>query len=63
VWINAAIVFPNARVTVRRTIRGVDIVGANFLRGWMARATARPPIGEKLWPQIETLKAELVARR
>jgi hypothetical protein len=62
-WINAAIVFPNAHVTVRRTIRGVDIVGADFLLGWMARATARPLIAEKLWSQVEALKVDLMVRR
>jgi len=63
VWINAAIVFPNARVTVRRTLRGVDFVGHNFLRGWMARVAAKPLIAERLRSQIDALKAELSARR
>lgn len=63
VWLNAAIVFPNARVTVRRTIRGVDIVSGNFLRSWMARVVARPHVGAKLWLQADALKADLEARR
>ena len=60
VWLNVAIVFPNGYVTVRRPIRGVDIVSGRFLRPWMARATAKPLIAEKLWPQAEALKAELL---
>ena len=60
VWINAAIVFPKARVIVRRTLHGVDVIGLAFLERWIANARGRPEVERKLWPKIDELKAELV---
>jgi len=63
VWINAAIVFPNAYVSVRRTIRGVDIVNAKYLGRWMSKVRGNPQIARALWPQVQELKAALLTRQ
>jgi hypothetical protein len=58
-WINAAIVFPNAFVTNRRTLRGVDVMNAGYLERWMARAKGNPQVAKELWPQIGQITQEL----
>jgi hypothetical protein len=62
-WITAAMVFPSAFVTVRRTLRGVDVINAGFLEKWMARARGNPQVAKKLWPQIGQLKREIRQER
>jgi hypothetical protein len=62
-WINAAIVFPNASVAVRRTLRGVDVVSLDFLDRWLARARGKPEVARKFQGRIEQLKSELLAKR
>ncbi|HTY88666.1 MAG TPA: nuclease-related domain-containing protein, partial [Candidatus Acidoferrum sp.] len=60
-WIHAAIVFPNAYVSVRRTLRGVDILNVKYLERWMAKAHGNPQAARKLWPQMDRLKPALQA--
>ena len=62
-WINAAIVFPNASVAVRRPLRGVDVVSLDFLDRWLARARGKPEVARRLQGRIEQLKSELLAKR
>ena len=61
-WIEAAIVFPNAHVTVRRKLRGVDVVSAHYLERWMAKASGQPRAARTLWPEVEALKIELLGQ-
>ncbi len=58
-WINAAIVFPNANVRVRRPLRGVDVVGAIYLERWIAKAHGNPLVARKLWPEMDQIKMAL----
>ena len=51
-WINAAIVFPNASVLVPKTIFGVDIIGANFLPQWIAKARGNSEIAQLVMPGV-----------
>ena len=62
-WINAAIVFPNASVAVRRTLRGVDVVSLDFLDRWLARVRGKPEVARRIQGRIEQLKSELLAKR
>ena len=59
VWVKAVIVFPNAFVSVRRALRGVEVVNLKYLGRWMATVLGNPQSAKTLWPQIERLKAEL----
>jgi len=60
-WINASIVFPNAHVSVRRKLKGVDFLNLNYLEHWMTKVPGSPQIAVKLWEQRECIKAELQA--
>jgi hypothetical protein len=51
-WVNAAIVFPNAYVTVRRPLRGVDVINAKYLERWLARQRGNPQLAPLL-PRIQ----------
>jgi hypothetical protein len=57
-WVNAAIVFPNAHVSVRRPLRGVEVINAKYLERWLAKQRGNPA-AQKLWPQITQVRAEL----
>ena len=59
-WITAAIVFPNAYVVVRRTLRGVDAINGRYLERWMAKARGNPRIAGRLWSRTAAIKAELL---
>jgi len=58
-WINAAIVFPNAYVTVRRPLRGVDFINSKYLERWMNKVRGNPQLAKNLWPRIQEVKWEL----
>lgn len=58
-WINAAIVFPNANVRVRRPLRGVDVVGASYLERWISKVRGNPQLAQRLWPEMEQIKTAL----
>lgn len=62
-WITAAIVFPNAYVAVRHTLRGVDVMNGSYLQRWMTKARGNPRIAQKLWPQVAVIKAKLLSPR
>jgi Holliday junction resolvase-like predicted endonuclease len=62
-WVSAAIVFPNAFVSVRRSLRGVDVVNLGFLEGWMKKQPGNAQIARSLWPRMEQVKQELQERR
>lgn len=62
-WVSAAIVFPNAFVSVRRPLRSVDVVNLAFLEPWMKKQPGNPQIARSLWPRIERVKQELLERR
>ena len=62
-WVNAAIVFPNGYVSVRRTLRGVDVLNLGFLERWMSRARGNPEVARKLKAQMPKLRSELLAKR
>lgn len=61
-WVNAAMVFPNAYVSVRRTLRGVDVLNLGYLERWMSRARGNPEVARKLRGQMPKLKSELLAK-
>jgi hypothetical protein len=58
-WIDAAIVFPSAYVTVRGKLSGVDVINSGYLEKWMARASGNAHVANKLWPQIGQLQNEI----
>jgi hypothetical protein len=60
-WVNAAIVFPNASVSVRSKIgrSQVDVVSAKYVERWMAKAPANREIARRLAEQWETLETAL----
>ncbi len=58
-WIDAAIVFPNADVRVRRPLRGVDFVRMHDLERWVSLARGNAQVAGKLWPEIERIKGAL----
>jgi hypothetical protein len=47
-WVNAAIVFPNAFVSVRRKIGQVDVINAGYLERWIAKAPGNREVGRRL---------------
>jgi hypothetical protein len=59
VWLNAAIVFPNGNVQVRRPLRGVEIVSSQYLKPWIARTAGNPQIASKLWSERDRITADL----
>jgi hypothetical protein len=59
-WINAAIVFPNAQVSVRRTLRGIDVVSGHFFPKWMSKARGNAQ-AKTLWADMGRLKRDLLA--
>jgi hypothetical protein len=61
-WIHAAIVFPNATVKVRSTMRGVEILSGSELERWISQAHGDPVIAHHLWPEIERIKSELIGQ-
>ena len=58
-WIHAAIVFPNANVRVRRQLRGVDVVGTNYLERWISKARGNPQVAGMLWREMDRIQAAL----
>ncbi|HYG24055.1 MAG TPA: nuclease-related domain-containing protein [Verrucomicrobiae bacterium] len=62
-WINAAIVFPNAYVSVRGELRGISIIHLNFLERWMSRQTKVETTARNLWSQRETVRTILTVSR
>lgn len=60
-WINAAIVFPNAYVSVRRPLRGVEIINSKYLGRWMNKARGNPQTARHLWQRIQEVKQKITA--
>ena len=58
-WINAVIVFPNAYVSVRRPLRGVDFINSKYLERWMNKVRGNSQLARNLWPRIQEVKQEL----
>lgn len=62
-WIYAAIAFPNAFVSVRQPLSGVDVINLKFVERWVGRQKGNVSLAQHLWPKIEQVKAELLERK
>jgi len=59
-WINSAIVFPDASVEVRGKVKGVQIISAVSLKRWMWRTGGNPYIAAIVWPHVKKIQNELL---
>ena len=59
-WINSAIVFPEASIEIRGKVKGVQIISAVSLKRWMWRSGGNPYIAAMVWPHIKRVEKELI---